>query len=536
MNSNTDSRTPKLGEVLVAQGAITGKELALALSRQLGIPCVDLNTCVIEPEALRLIPESVAKECCAIPLCITNGTANALKVAMADPNDILKLDTLQLYAKMRITLVVAPAEDIIEAIVRSYRSYAEIEKQFAGDGESKTSAKVKITDNSITKAPAVRALDLLVEEALKSRASDIHIETEENQVRVRVRIDGVLHQIVSFPLSAHDQILSRLKVLSNMDIGDHRPQDGQFSFEANGRQVDVRVATIPTAYGEMGTLRLLDKSFALRKLTELGFSPDNLIKYEQMLASPFGMILISGPTGSGKTTTLYASLNGLDRKTRKIITVEDPIEYHLQGINQIQVNPRAKLTFSSGLRSIMRHDPDVILVGEIRDADTAAIAVQAANTGHLVLASVHANDTVGVLLRLIDLGVEPFLVASALIGIVAQRMVRRVCPYCQHEVAVPQAEAQAYYEEIGEERTKFTYGTGCNRCAGTGYLGRVAVFECLFMSEAIARLVASGANAQQIRAKAKEEGVVSMRQDGMLKVKAGITTPTDILQNVFSIR
>jgi type II secretory ATPase GspE/PulE/Tfp pilus assembly ATPase PilB-like protein len=285
----------------------------------------------------------------------------------------------------------------------------------------------------------------------------------------------------------------------------------------------------------MGTMRILDKSFAVRTLNDIGFSPGNLIRYEKMLKSPFGMILISGPTGSGKTTTLYASINSLDCKELKIITIEDPVEYHFEGINQIQVNPRAGLTFSDGLRAIMRHDPDVALVGEIRDRDTAAVAVQASMTGHLVLASVHANDTVGVLFRLIDLGIEPFLLASALVGVVAQRMVRRVCPHCREESLAPVEHQAAYQEELGEPKEKFFRGKGCQMCADTGYLGRTAVMEILTMSDEMRRLLLAGAGTSQIRAQAIKEGMVSMRHDGMLKVKDGITTPNEVLRNVFSI-
>jgi len=522
----------RLGELLVEQGKITAKDLAMTLSQQMGVPFVNLDEFKLQPEALKLIPESLARKHSVLPLAITD---SSLQVAMVNPNDVHVLELLNHHAKMRIVPMIAAAEDIQEAINSSYQSYGEIERQFTATIESIEEKKVKIVDYSIVNAPAVRALDLLVEEAIKNRASDIHIESMEKKVRVRFRIDGVLHEVVSLPSSAHASLLSRLKVLSNVDIGDHRPQDGQFSVKVKDKEVDIRVATISTAYGEMGTLRILDKSFALRKLSEIGFLPESLSLYEEMIRSPFGMILVSGPTGSGKTTTLYASINSLDRKERNIITVEDPIEYHLEGINQIQVNPRASLTFSSGLRSIMRHDPDVILVGEIRDSDTADIAVQAANTGHLVLASVHANDTTGVLLRLVDLGVEPFLAASALVGIVSQRMVRRVCRNCAHKIPVSIAEERAYYEELGEERKEFLYGSGCNRCSGTGYYGRVAVFEILRLSEEIRRLLSTGASAPQIRARAKEEGMISMRHDGMLKVRAGITTPSDVLQNVFSL-
>ncbi len=532
LKDEVDKQILKLGELLVEQGKITSRDLALVLSQQLNVPYVDLDNYEIRPEALNLVPESLAREHNILPLAISDGS---LLIAMANPNDINTLELLNLQVKKRIVPNIATTEDIQESINHCYKSYGEIEKQFAAGSLPEKEERVKIADRSIVNAPAVRALDLLVEEAIKNRASDIHIEPEEKRVRVRFRIDGVLHQVVSLPSNAHAPLLSRLKVLSGMDISDHRPQDGQFSFNAKGKEVDIRVATISTAYGEMATLRILDKSFALRKLSEIGFLPESLSLYESMLMSPFGMILVSGPTGSGKTTTLYASINSLDRKERNIITVEDPIEYHLEGINQIQVNPRAGLTFSSGLRSIMRHDPDVILVGEIRDSDTANIAVQAANTGHLVLASVHANDTTGVLLRMVDLGVEPFLVASALVGIVAQRMVRRVCPNCLHEVPVSIAEERAYFEELGEAQKEFGYGAGCNRCSGTGYKGRIAVFEILRLSEEIRRLLSTGASATQIRAEAREEGVISMRRDGMLKVKAGITTLSDVLHNVFSL-
>ncbi len=301
------------------------------------------------------------------------------------------------------------------------------------------------------------------------------------------------------------------------------------------KDIDVRVAVIATAYGEMGTIRLLDKSFAVRTLTEIGFLPENLKRYEKMLKSPYGMILLSGPTGSGKTTTLYASINSLNKNEMKIITIEDPVEYHFSGVNQIQVNPKAGLTFGNGLRAIMRHDPDVALVGEIRDTDTASIAVQAAMTGHLVLASVHANDSIGVLFRLLDLGIESFLLASALVGVVAQRMVRKVCPNCRTELPASIECQEAYFEEIGEHRETFVYGKGCQLCANTGYLGRTAVMELLTVSDEIKRLLLTGASTTELRAKAIHEGMVPMRHDGMLKVKAGTTTPDEILRNVFSL-
>ncbi|MBA7623316.1 Type II secretion system protein E [subsurface metagenome] len=520
----------KLGELLVERGIITAKELAMVIGLQLNIPCVNLNTYQIQPEALRLIPESMARRYNVVPLARTN---NSLHVAMAEPDDVLILEALAVRTRMKIEPTVAPLDEIREAIDRNYKAFGEIEKQF-GDVPS-PKVEEQVSTEAIAEAPVVRALDLLINEGVKNRASDIHIEPQEDKLRVRYRIDGVLHDTMSLPLSAHAPLISRLKIMANMNIADHRPQDGQFSIKVRSREVDVRVATIYTTYGEMGVLRILDKSFAALALTELGFLPDNLEQYEYMLKSPFGMLLLSGPTGSGKTTTLYASVNHLDCKERNIITVEDPVEYRFKEINQIQVNPRAGLTFATGLRAIMRHDPDVILVGEIRDSETAEIGVQAALTGHLVLSSVHANDTAGAIFRLLDLGVGSFLVSSALIGVVAQRMVRKVCPYCRRPSCAPAEGQLAYAKEMGEERTEFLYGSGCNACANTGYLGRTAVFEILAMSEELRRMLLTGASAGQIRAQAKEAGMVSMWRDGMLKVKAGITTPDEVIRNVFSI-
>jgi len=522
----------KLGQLLVEHEIITAKELAMVIGLQMNIPCVNLSTYQIQAEALQVIPESMARKYNVIPLAITDDT---LQVAMAEADDVLVLEALAARARMRIEPTVAPADEIREAIDRSYKSFAEIQTQLNHVAPATVTDEEKISAEAVAGAPVVRALDLLLNEAVKNRASDIHIEPEEDRLQVRYRIDGVLHDTMSLPLSAHPPLISRLKIMANMNIADHRPQDGQFSIKVRDREVDIRVATIYTTHGEMSVLRILDKSFAALNLTELGFLPDSLKQYEQMLKSPFGMILISGPTGSGKTTTLYASLNSLDQKSRKIITVEDPVEYRFAGISQIQVSPRGGLTFASGLRAIMRHDPDVILVGEIRDSETAEIAVQAALTGHLVLSSVHANNTVGAMFRLLDLGVGPFLVSSALVGIVAQRMVRKVCPYCQtSHPATPEGQF-AYNKELGEDRDKFTYGSGCNSCANTGYLGRTAIFEILVMSDEIRRLLLTGASSAQLVAQAKEEGMASMWRDGMLKVKAGITTPDEILRNVFSI-
>ncbi len=384
-------------------------------------------------------------------------------------------------------------------------------------------------------APLAQALNLIIEESVKARASDIHLEPDEERLRVRFRIDGALQEMMSLPISVQRAIISRIKILSSLNIADHHhPQDGQFSTVSGGRNIDIRVATAPTVHGEMSVLRILDKSRGLMQLPHLGFNEASLAKFENMLKVPYGMLLVSGPTGAGKTTTLYAALSTMDTKSRNIITIEDPAEYRFKDINQIQVNVQAGITFASGLRSILRLDPDVIMVGEIRDAETANIGVQAALTGHLMLSSIHANDTVGVLYRLIDLGVEPFLIASAVIGIVAQRMVRRICPYCNHQVEAPVVEQVAYERETGEKKTKFTYGTGCKSCAYTGYMGRVGVYEIMYFSETMKRMLLEGATSVDLRTQSIKEGMVTMMKDGMLKVQEGITTPSEVLRNAYS--
>jgi len=493
---------------------------------------IDLNTYPIQPEALQLIPEAIARKYNVIPLEISD---NSLLVSMAEADNVLTIEALTARAHMRIKPVLTPADEIQRAIDRNYKAYGEIEKQFANDIIPASPAKGMASAKDISGAPVVRALELIVEEAVKKRASDVHIEPQDDKLRVRYRIDGVLHDTMSLPLSAHHPLISRLKISANMDIADHRPQDGQFSVKVREKEIDIRVAIVETTYGEMGVLRILDKSFATLSLSELGFLPDNLKQFEKILKSSFGMLLISGPTGSGKTTTLYASINDIDCKERKIITVEDPVEYRFKDINQIEVNPRTGLTFASGLRTIMRLDPDVILVGEIRDPETAEIAIQSALTGHLVLSSVHANDAVSTLFRLLDLGVGAFLISAAVIGIVSQRMVRRVCPHCQFPSSAPPEAQIAYFNELKDLKSEFVYGRGCNSCGNTGYLGRTAVFEILTMDNELRSLLISSATAEQIRSKAKESGMVSIWHDGMLKVKAGITTPCEVLRNTFSV-
>ncbi len=496
------------------------------------VPQVDLNSIAIQPEAVHLIPEAIARKYVVMPLAVVD---NSLKVAIVDAGDVQKVQALEAIVRMRVEVALASVDDIRKCIDRSYKETDQIAKQFLNTPAQSGRIEDKPLAEAVAEAPAVRALDMLISEAVKNRASDIHIEPQEDVLRVRYRIDGVLHDTISLPLSAHGPLISRLKIMANMNIADHRPQDGQFSLMVRDREVNIRVVTIQGMYGQMSVLRLLDKSFAALDLTEIGFLPGSLGRYQNMLKLPFGMILLSGPTGSGKTTTLYASVSSMDRKSKNVITVEDPVEYRLRDINQIEVNPKAGLTFATGLRTILRLDPDVILVGEIRDGETAEIATQAALTGHLVLSSVHANDTVGSLFRLLDLGVAAFYLSSAVVGVVAQRMVRRVCPHCRHLAPAPADAELAYNKELGEQRNEFFFGKGCPACAGTGYLGRTAVFEILLVTEEIRRMLLTGASAGQIRAKARAEGMVTMWRDGMLKVKTGITTPCEIVRNVFCI-
>ena len=487
---------------------------------------------LIAPEVLRLIPESTARRFVAIPVSVRG---NTLEMAMANPADISALQILEHQSRMRVKPIAGEEKEIREAIDFNYKSFGKIEEQLAGV-EGTTRAEETDLVAATADAPVANALRLIIDEAAKARASDIHIEPEEDKLRIRYRIDGVLHDTLSLPINIHPALTSRIKIMADMNIADHiRPQDGQFTIEASGRPIDIRVATCPTVHGEGTVLRLLDKSLAAQGLTELGFLPKTLEKYQQMLRVPFGMIVASGPTGAGKTTTLYASVNQLDKISRKIITIEDPVEYRFPNINQIQVNPKAGLTFATGLRSILRLDPDVILVGEIRDDETAKIAVQSALTGHLVLSSLHANDAVGVIYRLLDLGIEPFLAASALIGTVAQRMVRCVCTDCAHYGKVSKLEQVAYEKEIGEHREEFLYGSGCEQCAHSGYRGRVGMFEVLHLSDELRMMILRRASNVEFREQAIKEGMVPLIRDGMLKVKEGITTPSEVLRNAYTI-
>jgi general secretion pathway protein E len=487
---------------------------------RVGPPLIDLKKYQVQPEALHLISEETARKYEVIPLRIEG---DSLVVAMSEPENLYILDGIQARTGMRIRPLRAALMDVRGAINLHYRALSEIEKEIA-----------LIASADLDRVPAARIMDLLIAGAVKDGASDIHIEPQQNRLRIRYRIDGHLYDRLSLPLNVHTPLLSRLKILSKMDITERRrPQDGRFTVPIDDQDVNVRAATVNTSRGEVAVLHVVEQALSVMELSEMGLLSDSLKLYRDLIQSSSGMVLVSGPPNSGKTTTLYASINQLDTGERNVVTIEEPIEYHLDNVKQIQVNPQVDLTFANGLRAIMRLDPDVILVGEIRDADTAKAAIQAALAGSLVLSSVHGKGAVSALFHLIDLDIEPFLIGSAVIGIVSQRLVRRVCPHCSFLREVPEEERLAYEEEMGEARTQFYHGAGCNFCADTGYLGRTGVFEVLVMSDEIKRLLIKGASAEEIKAQAVEEGMVPLRHAGMLRVKEGLTTPHEVLRKVF---
>jgi len=527
----------RLSDVLVEQGKIDSEVLGSVLSLKYGVPVVNLARMDIQPEATALVSEQVAREHCILPVSLDGDT---LTIATNEPHDFRTINSIASLTRKRIVTVIPVGMSLDAAIDNNYTLRSQIEQQVSqiaglnGDVESAVAEGAGV--DVLRQAPIVQAVDMMLTQAVRDRASDIHIEPQEDCVLVRNRIDGVLHDAVRLPLGVHTAVMTRIKVMANLNIAERRrPQDGQFSATIGNRKVDFRVATVESGHGEMGVLRVLDKSMLLIRLPDLGMSPSTLQPFEKLLAAPFGMILVSGPTGSGKTTSLYAALQQLDARQRNIMTIEDPIEYGFKGINQIQVNRQANITFAVGLRAIMRLDPDVILVGEIRDTETATTAVQAAITGHLVLSSIHANDSVSALIRLIDMGVEPFLVTSAVIGSMSQRLVRRVCPYCGQMSEVSPSDSAAYEAEMGEARDKFLVGRGCNFCSRSGFLGRVGVYELLTVTDDIRKMVVKGAPASDLKDEAVGGGMLAMRTDGMQKVKDGVTTPGEIVRSVFTI-
>jgi len=522
-----------LGDILVEQELVTPDDLIMATSLCLGVPLIDLNEQKPQPQAIALIPQALARKYNILPLDIVD---NCLVLVMANPEDSLAYQDVQDVAGKIVEPVMAAPDDIRKAIDKNYKHTGKITAEIQELAGVHTPQTVEEPLEKIADSPLARVINLIISEAVKDRASDILIEPQKDRICVRCRIDGVLHEVRSLPLSVHPLIISRLKLVAKMNIAvQKRPQDGHFSAKVEGQDIDIRVATYRTAWGEMAALRLLNRAFTFLELNELGFNSWSLGRYQHLLEAPFGMLLVVGPTGSGKTTTLYASINRLKKKERNILTVEDPIEYEFDSVNQGQVNPKAGLTFASGLRAMLRLDPDVIVVGEIRDRETAQMGIQAALTGRLVLSSMHANDTARAFFRLMDLGIEPSLISSSVVGIVAQRIVRRVCPSCCAPSQLAPNEQTFYEEEMGEVLDHFQHGEGCDFCSNTGYIGRVGLFEVMLVSDKIQRMLVKGATPQQIEAQAIKEGMIPMRRDGMMKVKEGITTPSEVLKSVFSI-
>jgi general secretion pathway protein E len=523
----------QLSDVLLARNLVRAEDLAAVLSVQLNLPYIDLQRHKVQPEALKLIPEAVARRHTLIPLDVVG---DSLMVVMANPQDIQTIQDIQAQVKMKIEVALGLSNDIRRAIDLNYRSSDEIEKHVR-EFAPVTVEETRVTDELVARTPIAQTVDLIITQAVRDRASDIHIEPQEDRLRIRFRIDGTLYDMFSLPLSAQVPLVSRIKILAEMNIAEQRrPQDGQMSFKTGDKQIDIRVASLATAWGERMSLRILDKSLALFTLPELGLLPDSLKKFETMAKSPYGLVLVGGPTGSGKTTTLYALINTFNRTERNVMTIEDPIEYHFRDINQTQVNIKSGITFPNGLRALMRHDPNIILVGEIRDQETASIAVQAALTGHLVLSSIHANNSVGVLFRLLDLGIEPYMIISTLAGISTQRMVRRICLHCRTSYQPSPEEMAIFQAELGEAPARlYDRGSGCNLCANTGYQGRTGIFEVMMMSDTIRKMLINNVNAVEIEAQALKEGLVTMKRDGLQKVRQGIIPLGEVLRSVFAV-
>jgi type IV pilus assembly protein PilB len=522
----------QLGSILVEQGLLNSRSLTEALASQLGVPTVDLRDVRPTPEALAFVTEAVARRLQIVPLRVVDG---ALDVAAADSSKPELIEALARLDIDKVNIFLAPGEDVATSLNTYYRVLSESDenvKQFweTAAAEQAVEAVVGATDE----APIIQLVNKSVTQALRDRASDIHIEPTDGRIRIRYRVDGALREVLSLPDSTGPELVSRIKIMADMDIVERRrPQDGQFETTIDGAGVDVRVATGATIWGETAVLRLLDKSRSVKHLSELGMPRATHTRYLSIVRKPYGMIICSGPTGSGKTTTLYATLAEISRSELNVMTIEDPVEYVFPAINQMQINLQADVTFASGLKSILRQDPDVILVGEIRDEDTARIAVQSALTGHVVMSSLHATDATSAVSRLVDMGIEPFLIASSLVGVVGQRLVRKICPSCVAEYEPLPEERELYQELGGTPRDRFVHGTGCNYCSHTGYRERVGVYEVLAVTNEIRQLIVASTAPQEMRALAIEQGMRTMSHEAMALVANDVTTIDEVMHNVY---
>ena len=529
----------KLGEILVGIGAISREELIETLQYIYETEYVDLSNYVIDPEVISVIPEKTALQFKLIPIS-KNDKGNELVIAMANPLDVYAIDFVRDYTKIKkIKCMLAPEEDVVNAINSYYElgEYDDILEKLGTEiifKKEEEEEDLKKLEAISKEAPIIQLVNMLIVQGVKDRASDIHIEPNERGLLIRFRIDGMLHDIRTLPNKIKSAVISRVKILAKMDIAERRlPQDGRFQVKFGTREVDLRVSTIPTVFGEKVVLRLLDKSKGLIRLEHLGFLSDQLTQFESIISKSYGIILLTGPTGSGKTTTLYAALNEVNSKDKNIITVEDPVEYKLDRVNQIQVKPKINLTFANTLRSILRQDPDIIMVGEIRDTETAQIAVHASLTGHLVFSTLHTNDAASALTRLIDMGVEPFLISSSVIAVIAQRLVRVICEKCKEEY-IP-GEDILYGLKIkdrlnNDSKIKLYRGKGCSSCKNTGYYGRISIYELIVLDEEIRSLIVTKASSNVINNLAIKNGMKTLKDSGMEKVLQGITTIEEVLR------
>jgi type IV pilus assembly protein PilB len=527
----------RVGTLLVKAGAVDERRLTDAIAEHLGLPVVDLRVVRPEADALKTLPEHVARELQAVPLA---RDGDAVTIVVADPGAPGLADRLAHAVGGPVDLAIAPPSDIRRVINASYSALAGVGRYVqafqAAESLRRTSAGGATVEAPAETAPVVQVVNMIITQALRDRASDVHIEPQDDRMRIRVRTDGALHDALSLPADMGPALISRIKIMAGMNIVERRrSQDGQFTTEIDGRSLDVRVATTATIWGEKCVLRLLDKTRSLFQLHELGMPDDTSRLYSRLIRSPFGMVLCAGPTGSGKTTTLYATLSEINESHRNIMTIEDPVEYVFPSINQIQTNESAGLTFADGLKSILRQDPDIILVGEIRDVETARIAVQSALTGHLVLSSLHATDTAAALHRFLDMGIESFLIASSVIAVVAQRLMRRICQSCMAPHR-PTDEELAFYEEAGgPPKDVFYAGRGCNFCAGTGYMDRIGVFEVMRITPELKRLIVGWATQDELRRLAVSQGMRTLRDDAIALVADDVTTISEVIRGIYAL-